>query len=83
MYQNNKSTRQVINRSKRSQSSDDQYYYYDQGVNSWRIMLKEDRGKSRNLILNFMRSKFLLMKQSKKFQVVYEKIVPESRYKLL
>ena len=30
MYHNNESTRQVSNRSKRSQSSDDQYHYYKQ-----------------------------------------------------
>ena len=78
MYQNSKSTRQVTNRSK--SSSDYQYHYYEQGVNAWCIMLRENRGKPQNHILNFMKSmEFLLIKQSKQFKVVYEKIVTETR----
>ena len=51
----------------------------NKGVNAWRIMVRGNREKPRNLIPNFMRSiEFLLIKQSKKFRVVYEKIVPET-----
>ena len=50
------------------------------GVKAWGIMVRENRGKPQNLILNFMSSiEFLLIKQSKKLQVVYEKIVPKTR----